>query len=136
MRTFFRPHSADTESRSRPTSLTAAAALVGVQGALLVVLGAVIGVTGFVDESAKLRDAAMIGALYLLGGAGLIAVARGLADRRRWARAPALVWEMIMFMVGATQLTAVPVLAGPLLLVSVLTVVTLFHPDTNAVLED
>lgn len=136
MRTFFRPHTADTEPRSRPTSLAAAVALVGAQGALLVILGVVIGVTGFLDESAEPLDAVLVGVLYLLCGAGLLAVARGLAGGRRWARAPALVWEMIMVMVGATQLAAVPVLAGPLLLVSVLTVVALFHPDTNAVLED
>ena len=136
MRTFFRPQSAAVESRSRPTSLVAAVVLVGVQGALLVVVGVVIGITGFFDSKADPLDAVLIAALYLLGGAGLLAVARGLAGGRGWARAPALVWELIMVMVGATQLTAAPALAGPLLVVSVLTVVALFHPDTNAALED
>ncbi len=136
MRIFFRPSSVGTESRSRPRSLVTAVALVGLQGLVLVVLGVGIGVTGFFDSSTSPVDAVQIGTLYLLGGAGLLAVARGLARGRRWARSPALVWEMIMVMVGATQLTAAPALAGPVFVFSVLTVVALFHPDTNAVLED
>ena len=33
--------------------------------------------------------------LFVLGGLGLLAVARGLWQRRRWARSPALTWQII-----------------------------------------
>jgi hypothetical protein len=75
--------------------------------------------------------------LTLLAGLGLLAVARGLRRARRWARAPALV----------TQLLALPVAVGlvqggrwyvgvPLILWALGVLALLFMPAVGRVLED
>jgi len=75
--------------------------------------------------------------LTLLAGLGLLAVARGLRRARRWARAPALV----------TQLLALPVAVGlvqggrwyvgvPLILWALGVLALLFTPAVGEVLED
>lgn len=114
----------------------AAVALVGLQGALLAVVGLAFIVAGIFGSPADVLDAVLVGSISLLGGVGLLLVARGLAGCRAWARSPALVWDMIMIGVGATQYTENPVLAVPMFVVGLLTVLALFHSDTSAVLED
>lgn len=110
--------------------------LVGLQGLLLAVTGLAFMVAGVVSKSADTLDAELIGGITLIGGVALIAVAKGLADARRWARAPALTWQLILILIGLNQLLAEPALAGTSLVVGLLTVVAMFHPATNAVLED
>jgi hypothetical protein len=136
VRSFFRPAGATTGTGARPQSLVAAVALVGLQALVLIGTGAAFVVAGLLGRPTNVLDAELIGALSMLGGAGLALVARGLAGRRAWARSPALVWQMIMVGSGATRLTEAPALAVPMVVIGVLTIVALFHPDTGAVLED
>lgn len=93
-------------------------------------------VAGLLGSPSDVLDAELIGGMSLLAGIGLLLVARGLAGRLAWARSPTLVWEMIMVGTGATQLKETPMLAVAMLVLGILTLVALFHPDTGAVLED
>jgi hypothetical protein len=103
---------------------------------VLVAVGLAFMVAGVLGKPADVLDAELVGGITALGGAGLLAVARALGGRRAWARSPALVWQMILVGVGATQVRENPALAVPFLVVGSLTIVQLFHPDTGAVLAD
>jgi hypothetical protein len=79
-----------------PTARTRlAGALVALQG--VVVIGAAVFyvVEAVVSEATSLLNVAMAVLLFLLMGGGLLLVARSLVHRRRWARAPAVTWEVI-----------------------------------------
>jgi hypothetical protein len=58
---------------------------------------------------------ALLALLTLTMGVGLAFVARGLANGRRWARSPAVVWELIMVPVGVSLAQGIP-LAGAVVL--------------------
>ena len=121
----------------RPTALLALVALVAAQGLGLAGLAVFFAVElAVATESSALR-AVMAALLTLLGGLGLLLVARGLGRARRWARAPALV----------TQLLALPVAWGlvqgdrwyvgaPLIGWALAVLVLLFTPAVAGVLED
>jgi len=96
---------------------TLAALVVFGQAVTVLVLGlwtAVVGAAGHVDD--RLAAELMAG-LALIAGVGLAFAARGLFFARRWARAPVLVWELIMLPVGVSLARAIPA-AGALLLAS------------------
>ena len=76
-------------------------------------------------------------ALALAAGAGLALVARGLLHRRRWARAPALVTNLILLPVGYGLVQGGRWYIGlPLLLLGVAVLVLLFAPATAAALDE
>jgi hypothetical protein len=131
---FFR--TPDAARPARPAPLLLGAALVGVQGLIGVLIGVAFMIGGVVGGPADAMDAQIIGALTLLMGAGLVAAARGLLRRRRAARAPALVWQLIMLGVGFSGFRENPALSVPLIVVGGLTTALIFHPATNEVLED
>jgi hypothetical protein len=84
----------DASAPSTPVSRLAGS-LVGVQGAV-VLAGAVLWlVEGFVSDATSVLNVVMSVLLFTLMGAGLLLVARGIVRRRRWARAPAVTWEVI-----------------------------------------
>lgn len=74
-----------------------ALAAVGFAGVLLV---------GALSGAERVADVVAQGVLFLLFGAGMVAVAVGLVSGRRWARAPALVIQFLL-------LPVVYSLAGP-----------------------
>ncbi len=70
-----------------------AGVIVGLQG--LVVLAFAV---YYVSQQAKaysLFNVLVSAALFILSGAGLLLVAKGLLERRGWARSPALTWEIV-----------------------------------------
>jgi hypothetical protein len=69
--------------------------LVGLQGAVVVAAAVLWLVEAFVSEATSVLNVVMAVLLFALVGAGLLLVARDLARRRRWARAPAVTWEVI-----------------------------------------
>lgn len=77
-----------------------AAALVGLQGAALVLLGVAYGVAGLLGEPFD-RTATVLEALLAVG-AGLLVllVARGLWRTQGWARSPAVVVQLLALPVG------------------------------------
>lgn len=80
-----------------PTSLTLriAGSLVALQGLLVLAAAVFYLVEALVSDASSLLNVAMAVVLFLLMGGGLLLVARDLVRRRRWARAPAVTWEVI-----------------------------------------
>jgi len=120
----------------RPSALVVLVALVAGQGIALVCLAAFFLVELLVASPTSAARAVMAALLTLLAGLGLLAVARGLRRARRWARAPALV----------TQLLALPVAVGlvqggrwyvglPLILWALGVLALLITPAVGEVLE-
>jgi len=121
----------------RPSALVALVALVAGQGIGLVGLAVFFLVELMVASPTSTARAVVAALLTLLAALGLLAVARGLWHGRRWARAPALV----------AQLLALPVAVGlvqggrwyvgvPLILWALGVVALLFTPAVGEVLED
>jgi hypothetical protein len=104
-------------SAARREPGTIAAVVVLGQALTLLVLGlwaVVEGIAGHVDDRVA---AELMAALALLTGIALALAGRGLFFARRWARAPVLVWELIMLPVGVSLARAIPA-AGAVVLAS------------------
>jgi hypothetical protein len=104
-----------TPSRRDPGAL-AGLAVFG-QAVTLAVLGLWSAVTGITGHAHDRVAAELMAVLALLTAGGLAVAARGLFFGRRWARAPVLVWELIMLPVGISLARAIPI-AGALVLAS------------------
>lgn len=122
--------------RRAPLPLLIAGAAQALQALLLIGVGVATMISGATGASADLLNALLVAALAIGGGAGLLAVARGLVRGHGWAHAPALVWQLIMIGVGFTMLDDLPGVAYPLLASVVLVIVGLFAPSTGAALRD
>jgi hypothetical protein len=72
-----------------------AGVLVAVQAVVVLAAAVFYLVEALVSDASSLRNVAMAVVLFLLMGGGLLLVARDLVPRRRWARAPAITWEVI-----------------------------------------
>ncbi|MFF6997234.1 hypothetical protein ACFY93_20075 [Streptomyces sp. NPDC008313] len=121
----------------RPSRLTGAAALAGLEGAALVVGGIymlVMGLTGTPDD----RGQAVTGGVTLAVLALLpLLAARGLLLRRSWSRGPAVVTQIMALPVAYSLLQADSVaIPGGIALaaVSVTALVLLLHPTTTRAL--
>lgn len=78
----------------------AVAALVAMQGFALVGIGFFLAVRGFGPDTAN-RGSAELGALLAVaGGVLFVLLAGGLLARRRWARSPTVVLELLSLPVG------------------------------------
>jgi uncharacterized membrane protein (DUF2068 family) len=110
---------------------------VGLQGALLVGIAVFYVVELFVATATDTTRALVSAGLALLAGIGLVLVARGLWQGRRWARSPALVTNLILLPVAVGLLQGGRWYAGiPLLVAAVAVVVLLFSSSVNATLEE
>jgi hypothetical protein len=84
----------DRQAVSTPVSRLAGT-LVGFQGCVVLAAAVFWLVEPFVSDATSLLNVAMAVLLFALMGTGLLFVARDLVRRRRWARAPAVTWEVI-----------------------------------------
>ncbi|MGW3566864.1 hypothetical protein ACWDSL_23835 [Streptomyces sp. NPDC000941] len=89
----------ETPSGPRPTRITAAAMLAAAEAVVLVGLGVYVLVMGLTGDPDSPQQAEMLGVTVLALAALPLAAARGLWQRRRWSRGPAMI----------TQLMALPV---------------------------
>ena len=124
--------------RPEPVTLLAAAALVALEAVGLLAAAVFFVVElGVADADDRVR-AATAAALTLLGAIGLGLVARGLFGRRRWARAPALVTNLLVLPVAYDLTRGGRWYVGvPLLLLAAVVLVLLFvRPTDEALLED
>lgn len=115
-----------------PPALRVAAALVAVQGLVLVVL-AVVEVASVASDRVAL--AVSTGLFFLAYGALLLAAARGLIQRATWARGPVLVTQVLQLGI-AYNLHEHLLIAAPLALYAVAVIVAMVHPTTIAALTD
>jgi hypothetical protein len=112
-------------------------ALVAGQGVGLAGLAVFLLVELVVATPLSALRAVMAALLTLVAGLGLIAVARGLRRRRRWARAPALVTQLLVLPVGAGLVQSGRWYVGmPLILWALAVLALLFTPAVGEVLED
>jgi hypothetical protein len=130
------PTTDPAEARPPPPTLLAGAVAVLVEG-LVVLAGALY--LGVESATADPDDptAAWLGAgLALAAAAGLLAVGAGLLRRRGWARAPALVTQILLLPVGLPLLQGGQYAAGvPLTLLAVAGAVLLLLPATGSALR-
>jgi hypothetical protein len=113
-------------SSSRREPGTVAALVVLGQAVTVVALGlwaVVEGITGNVDDRVA---AELMAALALITGIALAFAARGLFFTRRWARAPVLVWELILLPVGLSLARAIPAAGGVVLVSAAAVLVAVF----------
>jgi hypothetical protein len=130
-------HRDDAGARTRPTTLLAAALLVAVEGLGLLVAAVAVAVELAVSSASDPLGAAVLAGLALVAGLGLALAARGLARRGRWARAPALVSNLILLPVGYGLVQGGRWYVGlPVMALGLAVLVLLFHPATNAALDD
>ena len=119
------------------STLRACAALVALQAIGLAAAAVFIVVELIVSSSDDPVRAVVSGLLALAAAVGLGLVARGLLAGRRWARAPALVTNLILLPVAYGLLQADVWYVGiPLLLWALAVLVLLFAPSTSAALDD
>ncbi len=118
-------------------ALPVAALLVALQGAGLLGIAAYYLVGVAVGRASEQRGALVSAVLALLAGLALLLVARGLGRARRWARAPALLAQLLVLPVAATPLQGEQVVLGAALLAWALAaLVLLLLPAVGAALQD
>ncbi|HEX7186703.1 MAG TPA: hypothetical protein VF423_00635 [Actinomycetes bacterium] len=122
---------------ARPVTLRACLTLVGAEALGLGAASIFFLVELVVADADDRVRAAVAGVLVLAGAVGLGLVTRGLWQRRRWARAPALVSNLLVLPVAFDLVRGGRwYVGGPLLLVALAVLVLLFAPATDAALED
>jgi O-antigen/teichoic acid export membrane protein len=118
-------------------TLRACAVLVALQALGLGAVAIFYLVEIFVATTDDRVRAAVTTALAVAACAGLSLVARGLLRRRRWARAPALVTNLLVLPVAVGLLQGGRWYVGlPLLVWAVAVLGLLFAPATDAALDD
>jgi hypothetical protein len=124
-------------SGSSPGTLRAAAALVGLETLGLVVAVVFFAVETVVAEPDDRTRAATAAVLTLVGAAGLGLVTLGLVRRRRWARAPGLVTNLLVLPVAYDLARAGRWYVGvPLIVLALAVLVLLFARPTDEALRD
>jgi len=117
-----------------PAPLLVAAALVGVEAIVLVLLGLaeVLALSG-----ARVTMGVTTAVFFLVYGAGLVFCGFAVSRLKSWARAPIVVAQLIQLMVawsfggGSTTPVAIGVSV-----VALLVLLAIFHPDSRAALDD
>ena len=115
----------DPAKQARKRSIVAT--LLYIEGAIVLSLGAWLGVMGFTHEDRELPPLLGVLGFTVLGGLGLIACGRAFAAKKNWGRAPAILANLIVlgvvryqfdggFLIGAIPLL---VLALPILFFAV-----------------
>ncbi|MCM2576106.1 hypothetical protein [Streptomyces meridianus] len=126
----------DTESR-RPARLTAAAAVTAAEGLVVAVLGASFLVMGMLGHPEDPQMAETGGITMLALSALPLFAARGLVARRRWARGPALITQLMALPVAWTLIgNSAAVTAGGIVLglAAVLVIALLVNPTATVAL--
>jgi hypothetical protein len=124
-------------TRTRSVALSLTALIVAAQGVATLALGLGLMIQSVVGNPDSRAAAMLIGVLSLLGGAGLVLCSWGLQRGRRWSRAPALVWLLLMVPVGWYQVQGGLRWVGlPLTLFSALGILLLLIPASTEALRD
>jgi hypothetical protein len=87
-------------SRPAPVAVRVAAAVAGLQGLGLAVFAAVVVGEALRGDRSSVSGALLLVALLAAWAATLVLCARGLLRRRRWARAPLVLSELLLLAVG------------------------------------
>jgi hypothetical protein len=117
----------------RPQTLTVTAALVALQAAAFATWGAVELIRALVGHPNDKHTAVFLGALVLILSAGVLFAAYGLWRMKRWAQAPTYLVQFFSVIIAMGQLTKLPAMMVPLLVVGLATLVTVsLQPSRDA----
>ncbi|GHJ35890.1 hypothetical protein [Streptomyces sp. TS71-3] len=125
------------EDEPRPGRLTLAAALAGLEGLALVVIGAYLLVMGLAGSPDDRQQAVTAGITLLVLALLPLLAARGLLLRRRWSRGPAVITQILALPVAWNLLQADSLLIPggiALAVVAIATLVLLVNPTTTKAL--
>jgi hypothetical protein len=123
---------------ARPRTLTAAAGLQAAEGVAAIAFGLFVGWEALVGEPLETGGAIAVAMIGLLGGVGMLAVARGLLRMRRWGGAPAVVTQLLAIFIAWNVIQSGQFGYGlPLAACALATVVLLLsRPSTQALYQD
>lgn len=119
-----------------PLALLVASAVQTLEGAFVVGLGALVGVSTLTGTPGDLGRALALAAFTLVGGVAMMAVAIGLLRRRRWSRAPAVVTQILAVLIGVQLAQSGQLaVAVPVAVAAVAALGSLFAPATSRELQ-
>jgi hypothetical protein len=117
----------------RPRTLTITAALVALQAAAFATWGAVELIRALVGHPNDKQTAVMLGVLVLIISGGVFFAAYGLWHMKRWAQAPTYLVQFFSVILAMGQLTKLPAMMIPLLIVGLSTLVAVsLQPSRDA----
>lgn len=96
--------SRSTHSSTRPLTLTAAAAVEALEGLAVLAVGLYVGVEAVAGSPNDLASAIVLALMAIGAGVGVVAVGRGLWQRRRWSRAPAVLTQIFGLIVAISMI--------------------------------
>lgn len=103
----------------------------------MIAVGLFVGVEAAVARSASLTSAIALAVFALAVGAGLVAVARGLYQLRRWGRTPAVLTQVFGFIIAVYLIQGGQYAYGiPIIAATLAGAFTLFAPPTTQALTD
>lgn len=105
------------------------AAGVALEGLLLAAYAVFVVVESLRGEAQDRIGALVLAVVALALAAGLVAVARGVLTGRRWARSPALLWQVLQVLVALSGTVEPRVLAVVLVVLAVVLSLGLFRDD-------
>jgi hypothetical protein len=116
-------------------TLTAAAAITGLEGVTALLLGAYVGVETVIGEPDDLVSSIFVAGFGILVGAALLRVAWGMIQVDRWTRSPGVLTQIFALPVGVTLIQSDQQAIGiPLIAVAVIGLVALLSPPTTQAL--
>ncbi|HVW79320.1 MAG TPA: hypothetical protein VHB69_00055 [Mycobacteriales bacterium] len=117
----------------RPRSLSAAAALVAVQGLAFAVYGVVELCRALFGHPHDKETAVLLGVTVLVLSVGVFVAAYGLLRMKRWAQTPTYLVQFFSIIIGMGQLSTLPAMMVPLVIVGLATLVTVsLQPSRDA----
>ena len=105
------------------------AAGVALEGLLLAAYAVFVVVESLRGEAQDRIGALVLAVVALALAAGLVAVARGVLTGQRWARSPALVWQLLQVLVALSGTVDPRVLAVVLIVLAAVVCLGLFRDD-------
>jgi hypothetical protein len=122
-------------SRRRPFTLIISAAVEAAEGLAGLVFGLFVGWETIAGKPVDLASAIGVAVLALLGGLGMLAVARGLLRLERWSRSPAVVTQLFALFIAWNMIQSEqPGYGVPLVVAAVLALIGLLSGPTTTAL--
>ena len=123
--------------RRRPLTLIISAAVEAIEGVVALGFGLYVGGETIVGKPLDLASAIGVAVLALLGGLGMLAVARGLMRAERWGRSPAVVTQLFALFLAWNMIQSQQQWYGvPLAVGAIVALVALLSGPTTAALFD
>jgi hypothetical protein len=119
----------------RPLTLTVGAAIEAGEGVAALGFGLFVGWETIVGKPLDPASAIGVTVLALAGGAGMLLVARGLLQARRWSRSPAVLTQLFALPVSVSMIQGGQYAIGvPMIVLALVALVLLLCKPSNDVL--